>query len=282
MVLGPCGQGASQGAFRTIALGWSRIPAQGFHPFKSSDEGGRMPPRFRPRRCRCVFGRILPARSSDRVGTPHKASILPLGASCEGIPFGGMLGMVAKDALGCPLRQYRHAGRGMRPFGEATADHASSDAGPLRSSALGRIISLVNIPSVKITRIRPRSALRVKGEGTGLGRDLGISGPRHGTSVLWQRNRLRPDAADRRCGIERGLRASYTVRPGTERTQRPRTQEERSTMRRRCPASSGAGQRSRNNGGGRQRPRTSLKTTVPCTGRNQHAVRPETTVLGQW
>jgi hypothetical protein len=63
-------------------------------------------------------------------GRPTRLAYCPSGHHAKAVPFGGMLGMVAKDALGCPLRQYRHAGRGMRPFGEASADHASSDARP--------------------------------------------------------------------------------------------------------------------------------------------------------
>ena len=51
---------------------------------------GRTPSGLRSWRRRCVLGRILPTGSSDHVGKLHKASILPLGASCEGFTLRGI------------------------------------------------------------------------------------------------------------------------------------------------------------------------------------------------
>jgi hypothetical protein len=81
----------------------------------------------------------------------------------------------------------------------ALADHASSDAGPsVRLSSDRHIHGIVPAAGTQLERLWPLRA--GKGEGTGLGRDLGITGLGSRTSVRGQPQGLRPPRADGRCG----------------------------------------------------------------------------------
>ena len=149
-----------------------------------------------------------------------------------------------------------------------------------RSSLDGH--SMASIPSVTEPMKRPRSLKRKNGKGSGLGRSLGMNGTSFATSVAGQRPGLRPEPQTGRAGICLCLRIYSKNRARTEPNQHLRGQGKRGTSRRRGPVSSDAGHLKRTRCGGRRCPRTPSETKATCTGRNQHAVRPETAALGQW
>jgi hypothetical protein len=125
-------------------------------------------------------------------GSPTRLAYCPSGHHAKAVPFGGMLGMVAKDALGCPLRQYRLRDAGRDPSGKRLRIQ--------RLRAQDRRTRRLRADIIHSKCSIRQEPARGTGEGTGLGRRFGTYRARPGTSVPWQRYWLRPRPAGRRCG----------------------------------------------------------------------------------
>lgn len=180
------------------------------------------------------------------------ARILPLGALYDGTTLRGNAGMVAKDALGCPLRQYAHTARdhGLRAKVRGRGACAET-VGVIRSRT---DISAGSVPFAK----NPNHWL-ARGMGEGRGKQLRLS--------PWDHRTYRPsDPGQKATGAWTSVRAPAGRRAGGNCS--PRTAAETCATR----AEEGPDPRRRagssaTRAGGNLSPRTRAETSAPRQGK---------------